>query len=177
MTKAAIKRAVEELLALPGADARPLPLEDIARFRGIEVVRDPLESDDDVSGFYFREGNQRVIGVNSAHPRVRQRFTIAHELGHAVLHDAEGVHLDRTFMFRNRVSSMAIDAKERDANAFAAELLMPESEVLEAVEADGLDITDDREIARAARRFGVSVQALTFRLANLGLTFDGSQPR
>lgn len=39
------------------------------------------ESDDDLSGFFFREGERRVIGVNSTHPSVRQRFTIAHELG------------------------------------------------------------------------------------------------
>ncbi|MEA2578351.1 MAG: hypothetical protein QOD78_1939, partial [Chloroflexota bacterium] len=72
-------------------------------------------------------------------------------------------------------SSLAIDPKERDANAFAAELLMPEQEILDAVRQDGLDITDDAAMKRAAKRFGVSVQALGFRLANLGVSIDGSQ--
>jgi Zn-dependent peptidase ImmA (M78 family) len=175
MARPQIKRAVQELLAAPDGHVRPLPLESIARGNGIEVVRDPLSNGEDVSGFYYRDGTHRVIGVNSAHPRVRQRFTIAHELGHALLHDVEGVHLDRAFMFRDRMSSLAIDPKERDANAFAAELLMPEQEILDAVRQDGLDITDDAAMKRAAKRFGVSVQALGFRLANLGVSIDGSQ--
>ena len=65
-----------------------MPVNLIARARGIDLVFEPQKSpEDDVSGFYFREGDRRVIGVNSTHPTVRQRFTIAHELGHAVLHD------------------------------------------------------------------------------------------
>ena len=107
-------------------DHRPLAVEEIARARGIEVVFDPLESTEDMSGFYLRDGDRRVIGVNSAHPRVRQRFTIAHELGHALLHDVQGLHLDQAFKFRDSRSAMAVDPEEMDANAFAAALLMPE---------------------------------------------------
>ena len=70
-------------------------------------------------------------GVNSLHAPVRQRFTIAHELGHAVLHAREGIHLDQAFRlrFRDQTSAMAIDPEEIDANSFAAELLMPADEL------------------------------------------------
>lgn len=172
-TKARIKREVEELLHAPGADVRPLRVSDIARSRGIEVVLGSLESDENISGFYFREGERRVIGVNSAHARVRQRFTIAHELGHAILHDAEGLHLDQAFKFRDSRSSLAIDRDEIDANAFAAELLMPEDEVRRAVATEDLDVNDEESISRLARHFGVSPQALTYRLVNLGVHIYG----
>jgi Zn-dependent peptidase ImmA (M78 family) len=170
VTKARIQREVQVLLSLPGANVRPVPVELIAQARQIELVREPLKSDeDDVSGFYFREGERRVIGVNSAHAPVRQRFTVAHELGHAVLHDEQGLHLDQAFRLRDRRSSMAVDADEIAANRFAAELLMPEHEVLELVSASGMDLNDETELLELARHFGVSPQAFTYRLANLGV--------
>ena len=44
--------------------------------------------DGQMSGLLHRseDGNRAVIGVNSRHPTVRQRFSIAHELGHLALH-------------------------------------------------------------------------------------------
>jgi len=173
--KARIKREVQALLAIPGANVRPVPVNLIARARGIDLVFEPLKSDeDDVSGFYFREGDRRVIGVNSAHATVRQRFTIAHELGHAVLHDAEGLHLDQAFRLRDSRSSMAVDRDEIAANSFAAELLMPEDEVLDLVTASPVDLNNEAELAALARQFGVSSQAFTYRLANLGVQIDGA---
>jgi Zn-dependent peptidase ImmA (M78 family) len=47
-----------------------------------------------VSGILFRDGEHHVIGVNSAHPLARQRFTIAHELGHRALHPGRELILD-----------------------------------------------------------------------------------
>jgi len=173
MARAKVERAIKEVLAHPNAALRPLPVAEIARQRGIEVVFDPLESAEDVSGFYFREGERRVIGVNSAHPSVRQRFTIAHELGHALLHDNEGLHLDQAFKFRDRRSELAIDREEIDANAFAAGVLMPEDDVWDAIDRFAIDFLDDRTMRAAARHFGVSVQALSYRLANLRAAIDG----
>ncbi|HET7727343.1 MAG TPA: ImmA/IrrE family metallo-endopeptidase [Candidatus Limnocylindrales bacterium] len=169
-----IERLAAQVLEQWGPAERPLPVEEVARSRGIEVVFDPLESTEDVSGFYFRDGDRRVIGVNSAHAPVRQRFTIAHELGHALLHDAQGLHLDQAFKFRDSRSALAVDPDEMDANAFAAALLMPEDEVWEAAEAYGLDINDDAAMRKAARHFGVSVQALSYRLANLRVPIVGA---
>lgn len=175
--RARIKRGVQDLLATPGAEARPVPVNLIARARGIEVVFQPVKNDEeDVSGFYFRDGDRRVIGVNSNHPLARQRFTIAHELGHHVLHDSEGLHLDQAFRLRDSRSSMAIDPGEIAANKFAAELLMPEDEVLDLVMKSPVDLNSEVEIGTLARHFGVSAQAFMYRLANLGVEIDGALP-
>lgn len=172
-TVAKIKTEARKMLALPGGDIRPLPVEQLVRAHGLELAMLP-QSDDDLSGFFFREGERRVIGVNSTHPTVRQRFTIAHELGHFALHDSEGLHLDQAFKFRDRNSSRAIDPQEIDANRFAAELLMPEDEVLGAVAAEELDLNDDQAVRRLAKHFGVSQQALMIRLGTLRVYVDGA---
>ena len=41
----------------------------------------PGEEDKDLSGFLYREGAHSIIGINKTHVPVRQRFTIAHEIG------------------------------------------------------------------------------------------------
>lgn len=172
-TVAKIKAEARKFLLEVGGDIRPLPVEQLVQSQGLELAMLP-ESDDDLSGFFFREGERRVIGVNATHPSVRQRFTIAHELGHFVLHDSEGLHLDQAFKFRDRSSALAIDPQEIDANRFAAELLMPEDEVLEAVRSGDLDLNDNQAVRRLARHFGVSQQALMIRLATLRVYVDGA---
>lgn len=164
------------LLETPEGEQRPVPIERIVARQGIRLVRSPLEGDDDVSGFYRKDQGREVIGVNSLHAPVRQRFTIAHELGHAVLHGREGLHLDQAFKlrFRNTTSSLAVDPEEMDANSFAAELLMPAEEVIELVSESGLDVNDDQALRSLARHFGVSQQAMTFRVLNLGAELDGT---
>ena len=59
---------------------------------------------------------------------MRQRFTIAHELGHRALHPGRELILDVPVRvnLRDKTSSMASDIEEIEANAFAATLLMPE---------------------------------------------------
>lgn len=71
--------------------------------------------------------DQSVIGVNTQHAPVRQNFTTAHELGHLLMHDQEQLHIDHAFRVRLRddVSSQGTDDAEREANFFAASLLMP----------------------------------------------------
>ena len=62
----------------------PIPIEDIAtHFFRFEIVSG-LHSDEGISGKI--ESVQRLIVVNSKEPIVRQRFSIAHEIGHWVLH-------------------------------------------------------------------------------------------
>jgi Zn-dependent peptidase ImmA (M78 family) len=167
-----ILRAVRDLLRLPEAQKRPLPVEDLARTLGIRVVFLPLDTDDDLSGYYLRRGDDQLIAVNSAHPRVRQRFTVAHELGHAMLDSGDQMHIDQAFRLRAAHRGHKVDPDEAAANSFAATLLMPEDDLREAV-GDGLDLTDGASMREIARHFGVSQQALVFRLANLGWPMDG----
>jgi len=107
-----------------------------------------------------------MIGVNSLHHPNRQRFTIAHELGHIQLHrpliESE-IHLDKGSLKRDALSAQGIDPHEIEANTFAAELLMPQM-LLEAVLGErSIDLEDEDAIASLAKRFRVSDAAMRFR--------------
>lgn len=167
--RAAIRRLAAELLEAAEVTKLPVPVDKVAKRRGFRLYYERLDTD--LSGFYVRSGEDRVIGVNGHHPSVRQRFTIAHELGHALL---EGTaHHDRIFRFRDPRSSEGIDPEEVAANAFAAELLMPEPWIRDrwkALASDG-ELTDEEAASQMAKEFGVSSQALTIRLSTLGLAW------
>lgn len=166
-----IRELVEALLAEAKTDAAPVPVWEIARRKGAQIAVDSLEGD--LSGFLFRKEGQTVIGVNTHHPTVRQNFTVAHELAHLLLHDQdhEQLHVDRAFptvRLRSDESSRGVDDYEKEANLFAAELLMPARFIEQDLAGQGtLDPYDD-VIPALAKKYGVSVQALTFRLQYLG---------
>lgn len=166
-----IRSLVEGLLVRQGVHSAPVPVEKIAAAFGVEVQHEPAE--DDLSGFLYRNRKRKtaIIGVNATHHPNRQHFTVAHELGHFLLHDFDDVHVDRQFKvwLRNEESSQGVDVEEKEANLFAAELLMPASFLKEDVKEIGVvDLDDERAVAKLARRYGVSTQAMTFRLAYLG---------
>jgi Zn-dependent peptidase ImmA (M78 family) len=126
----------------------------------------------DVSGILYRDGSKAIIAVNATHARTRQRFTIAHEIGHLRLHEGRPMFVDRSVRLdrRDERAARGVDAKEIEANSFAAALLMPEEMILSAVARLPRDSGRSQEIiGRLARRFDVSAQAMEYRLANLGL--------
>src|SRR5436190_8287024 len=149
----------------------PVPVETIARNLGVFVVRDRLRSD--ISGMLYREGDRTIIGLNDYQPPLRQRFTIAHELAHLTLHPGRAVHVDRNVRvnFRDAESGKASRWEEIEANAFAAELLMPRSMVQRAVRnaVDRKINREDQLIAELSKIFDVSRQAMELRLVNLGV--------
>jgi Zn-dependent peptidase ImmA (M78 family) len=117
-----------------------------------------------------------AIVVNQENAEVRQRFTIAHELGHLLLHRYTTPHADAGYKvrFRDQTSSTGSVEEEVEANQFAAELLMPEDLILSHLGKMGFDYapadTENatvRKLIRMARKFEVSIQALSFRIANL----------
>jgi Zn-dependent peptidase ImmA (M78 family) len=161
-------RAVALLLQLK-TEKPPVDVGRVARRLGVRVERADLG--EDCSGVLLRNGDAAVIGVNYSHPPNRQRFTIAHELGHFVLHKGQK-YIDKgmaTVQFRNSESSTGTQAEERDANQFAAALLMPAEWVRREFEKHPFDLGDDEAINGMCRLFGVSSQAMSFRLVNLGL--------
>jgi Zn-dependent peptidase ImmA (M78 family) len=164
-----IELLVQALLATYQVNDAPVPVEKIAKAKGARIFYQSL--DDDVSGFIYRDEAQTVIGVNTHHASVRQNFTMAHEFGHLLLHDQEQLHIDRGFRVRLRddVSSQGTDEAEREANLFAASLLMPR-EFLESdlASKDYVDLFDDAFLRDLARKYGVSAQALVNRLKYLG---------
>lgn len=138
------------------------------------VVPRPLE--DDISGVLVPINKSSwVILVNSMHSPVRQRFTIAHELGHLLLHSYTAPHADRAFRFRDTRSSEGSALEEIQANQFAAELLMPRDLVLKAagerfLEHGGDEVSDaafEHRVEVLARKFDVSKQAMLIRISSL----------
>ena len=137
----------------PASPRLPVPVESIAEdLLGLAVgERDDLE----VSGMLLPA--ERQIWLNASESPARQRFTLAHELGHWVCQHLEG----RSVPVFYRATEVGVGEGrllEREANVFAAELLMPEDEVRTAA-----------GYGEVATRFGVSGEAMAWRLYSFGL--------
>jgi Zn-dependent peptidase ImmA (M78 family) len=163
-----IESMIDDLLASYEITEAPVPVERIAKAKGARIFYQSLE--DSVSGFLYRDKAQTVIGVNTHHPPARQNFTTAHELGHLLLHEQDQLHIDLEFRVRLRsdVAGQGTDDDEREANLFAAALLMPRQFLEEDLaNEEYVDLLDDEFLSDLARKYGVSSQALVNRLKNL----------
>lgn len=168
-----IIKEVKSLLKRFDIRIPPVPVERIAKELGAVLSFEPFEGDGDISGVLYRKGKNVIIGVNSKHAHVRQRFTIAHEIGHLLLHDSD-IFVDKVVKanFRDKRSSLAVDKEEIAANAFAAELLMPRDFVtaeLSSLLEHKPGMKTDKVISNLANTFDVSTSAMEYRLINLGL--------
>ena len=166
----AARKQAQKLIEQFSVKSAPVPVERIAKELGIRVQYAPF--DGDLSGMAFVKDGMPIAGVNSLHHPNRQRFTLAHEVGHILLHrkliESE-VHIDKGSLRRDTLASAGVDPVEIAANAFASEFLMPE-QLLESVLAGRpIDLEDDDLIAGLAKRFKVSEAAMRFRL-QLALT-------
>lgn len=135
----------------------PVPVHRIAEdLLGLQVVEAAL---DDLSGALYPA--LREIRVNGGEPETRRRFTLAHELGHWVCHCLAGQG-QPVFCRHQDLESSADRALEREANVFAAELVMPEPAVRDVFARLG-------DVSEAAGVFGVSPLAMHWRLYSFGL--------
>lgn len=161
--------AAAALLEEMGVVKAPIAAQEIAEALGVRVVRAKMEAS--LSGMLIRDGDDLAIGVNQGHPKSRQAFTVAHELGHLRMHRGRPLIVDSMVRvnFRDRTSASATSREEMEANAFAAALLMPSTLVLEAA-AQRSRVSRDRLAGDLAARFKVSEQAMSYRLINLGVT-------
>ena len=145
-------------------EAAPVNVRDLAVSLGISVHEAYLDSR--ISGMLeCREGKYK-ISVNVFHPETRKRFTIAHELGHYMLHrDLIGNGVDDTTAYRSEQIGKYHNTdigpyEETQANRFAAGLLMPSKLVVKAVnEGMNLDVM--------AEYFEVSLQSMQYRVQGL----------
>jgi Zn-dependent peptidase ImmA (M78 family) len=168
-------RKAEELVSVFGLKHPPVPVEEIAQRLGAQLVFEPYEGPDAISGMLYRRESTTIIGVNSAHPRPRQRFTIAHEIGHLLLHPGD-MFLDGAYNFRDRSSGTGTHRREVEANVFASALLMPEAHVKAALDQllSRNPYASSQEIAQeVARSFVVSRHAAELRLIGLGFIAVG----
>lgn len=157
------ERRAAKLLREHAVTAPAVDVEALAEALDISVQYERLASD--MSGVLLVENGSAKVAINESHHRNRQRFTLAHEIGHVLLHaDEDGLFVDRRF-FRNEWSSKGELREEIEANAFAASLLMPGRFIAQCIEA-GTGITD-LDVFRLATRFEVSEQAMTLRLVKL----------
>lgn len=127
----------------------------------IPFVFDPEYSSYSGLAFIDPDTNKRVIQINAVENQNRKRFTAAHELGHHVLNHTLSGH-----MFRDKLKSQDVpyqrDIREIEANRFAAELLMPATRVEAA-------FSTNHSMSEIAQYFGVSEEAMFYRLKSLGL--------
>jgi Zn-dependent peptidase ImmA (M78 family) len=158
-----------EVLKEAGVTTKPVPVDAIAQQKGITLRYMPL--DDSLSGMIFMQNGVPTVVVNSLHHANRRRFSVAHELGHFELHMAaigSDVHVDKRFLARDANSSTGFDAKEVDANRFAAELLVPRTMLIEALQGRIVDLeADDELLGELAEAFGVSKQMMAIRVGEL----------
>jgi IrrE N-terminal-like domain len=150
-------------LAMFGGPEIPVPVESIAEdFLGLRIERAPM----DCSGMLLPA--QRVIRINASEaprnevPLRRYRFTVAHELGHWVCHALEDAVPAAMYCRAIDLTESADRSLEREANIFAAELLMPEPAVRLGWEEVGA-------VEALASRFDVSPSAMSWRLYSFGI--------
>ena len=163
-----IERRAEQLLAKAGVDTAPVPVKQVATHLGIKLELTDLG--EDCSGVLVRNGNRAVIGINDKQHSNRQRFSIAHEIAHLILHEGD-TYIDKGYRvhFRDLESGSGTKFEEMEANAFAAALLMPAKWVRDAFRQQPFDLTEDDSLELLAKKFEVSTQAMTYRLMNLQL--------
>ncbi len=133
----------------------PVDIVALAKAAGVIVRPNPQLK---ASGQFFFDEEQPIIEYNPSEHNVRQRFTIAHELGHFVLEHGPA--------FRDSVENFNLSTwnpKEIAANRFAAEILMPEDAVEYLIHKEKEYSPNEMALA-----FEVSPVAMRYRLKNLG---------
>lgn len=137
----------------------PVRITAITEEYGIDVYN--LSMSSNISGAIIKEGDKYVIYVNDKHPKNRQRFTIAHEIAHYILHKEKiGDNLTDNAMYRSKLSNVF----ERQANILASEILMPVNFVMQFIE-------ENKSVSEMASLFKVSEGAMRIRLRQGGDIF------
>ena len=152
-----IENLADDLRINSGYADREIDIEDIANQLGFHVYGTEF-ADSNISGQVINKEDRKEIYV-ADESYERQRFTIAHEIGHIILHH-QGLEEKQIIDYRK--SRFSDNGKEFQANAFAAALLMPKERAI-TVWSKLKDIDD------FATFFEVSKQAASIRLLSLGL--------
>ncbi len=153
------QKEAEKILRENYITQAPVPVEELVEYEGLGLIRTKFDNGD-VAGVINLE--TKYLLVNSADSERRQRFTIAHELGHWLLHE-ELMYSNRNLavLFRNPIGEEQ-DAFEKEANFFAANLLVPNNML-----ADAVKMHQDNNVL--ANLFNVSISVIGFRRKFLGI--------
>jgi Zn-dependent peptidase ImmA (M78 family) len=162
--------AARGLIDKYGLTALPIDPEKVANSLGATVVRQPGPAE--LSGMLLRRDGTVAIGLNSELSPARQRFALAHLIGHLHLHRGRKLILDTVARYRHgNLSSMPTDREEAEANRFAGALLAPEGKVRHMVAEAHFD-TAAQLVDLLAPQFELSAAAMAFRLMSLGIVID-----
>jgi Zn-dependent peptidase ImmA (M78 family) len=169
MKRSEIEDRATQILRDHGLLMAPVDPLKVAKALDIKVMN-AVFSETDKSGAIVKRGQNFAIYVNANEPPARKRFTIAHEIGHKLLHmtlnaDAEFVDNDDNFRTNETidVSSWTEErVREWEANTFASALLMNRELVLAKWQ-------ETNDINYLAWVFQVSQPAMSIRLTQLGL--------
>lgn len=122
------------------------------------IVIQKIPMDNCLSGSLNYKDGVWVMSVNCKQHVRRQRFTLAHELAHYILHREKNTEFqDSTFFRGNKMDSL-----EYMANDFAAALLMPDGKVSEYIK------SGERNLGNLAAQFEVSAAAMKYKVEKLG---------
>jgi len=148
---------------------KPVPgLRNLLQDAGARVFEMPVPGDE-ISGFSFWHGDYGpCILVNAGDVKGRKNFTLAHELAHLLLGHGSSV------CYIPPQVSRPEGGTEHTANQFAVEVLLPATGVNRDFTERNLSNTpSQKELALMANKWGVSVQALGYRLETLQLVVAG----
>jgi Zn-dependent peptidase ImmA (M78 family) len=157
-----IENIAEGILNKLNTKSIPIQLEEITGKLQIKISRAPSK---DFSGLLIRKDGHALIGINNNEALVRQRFTIAHELGHFFLHPRKDTFVD----YRDNKKDIMRTPAEKQANMFAAALLMPRSFLEKDYKTLVKKGLGEDELTILANKYQVSEEAMRFRLMNLNL--------
>lgn len=128
-----------------------------------------IKTAEEISGYiHVVNGNPEIV-INGLQPLRRQRFTIAHELGHALLHwewiPGKTLPEDLVEISYRKESYRAHDLqRERQADEFAAEFLSPLGDVVSFIREIADDYPDKEvQISLISRQFKISNPSAYYR--------------
>jgi len=150
-----------KLLKDHGIIAPPIPVAEIAQKEGFSVKYIQGEPNS-FSGILHRD--LKAIGINADHPRVRQRFSIAHELGHYYLR-----HPQEEESIGIGDDSEEWKIFESEANEFAGELLVPKDFLKEEYNKLKKNTLLEEKIQSLLLTFNVSREVLIIQLTKYNL--------
>jgi Zn-dependent peptidase ImmA (M78 family) len=164
-----VDKKIKELWELfPKLVKPPVNLKNL--MSALDIKFEEKDFEGQLSGAAIFNGNEMIVTVNSNEPESRKRFTVAHEIGHLLLHADQALNIDikPVNLNRDQNSTTGESWREVEANYFAASLLMPKDDVRNQF-FKWSELDEDLRLKKLAQRYEVSMQAMSVRLNTLGL--------
>ena len=161
---------IEDILKKNNVGEPPIKVEEIATALNIIVVRRPYTAKNNLAAMLVRDAGKVIIALNSNNDKKRQRFSIAHEIGHYLLHPGENLFVDRDFTvnFRDAKASQGKHIQEIEANRFASILLIPDRFLMADLRSYiGNAFDKDKISEELSKKYDVSQLTMNIRINSL----------